>query len=49
MLKIDHAKPDSKYEKITKTGLIRLFKGVNLLELGLTSNKKLLFNLIKRF
>ena len=48
MIRIDH-EPDSKYNKIIKTGLIRLFKGVNLLELGITSNKKLLFNLIKRF
>jgi hypothetical protein len=48
MIRIDH-EPDSDDNKIIKTGLIRLFKGVNLLELGITSNKKLLFNLIKRF
>ncbi len=48
MLQLDHA-PDADSDKIITTALIRLFKGINLLEIGISSNERLLFNLIKRF
>lgn len=36
-------------KQIITTPIIRLFKGANLIELGFSSNKKLLFNFIARF
>lgn len=48
MLKINHI-TKSINDKIIYTPLIRLFKGTNLLEFGLSSNKRLLLNFIKRF
>ena len=48
MLQISH-NPKFKKDKIITTPLVRFFKGVNLLEFGVSSNKRFLFNFITRF
>lgn len=48
MLEVSH-QPKFKGDKIITTPLIRLFKGTDLVEFGVSSNSRVLFNYIKRF
>ncbi len=48
MLQVQH-QPKFSGDKIIITPLVRFFKGANLLEAGISSNKRILFNFIKRF
>lgn len=47
MLDVEH-KPEAK-EKITVTPLVRLFKGVHLMEAGISNQGKVLFNWVIRY
>ena len=48
MLQVTHT-PELEGDEIIVTPLLRLFKGSNLAELGVSFDKKILFNFIKRF
>ena len=48
MLQASH-QPEIEGDEVIATPLIRFFKGANLAEFGVSSNKKILFNFIARF
>lgn len=48
MLQIDH-QPEFEGDEVITTPLVRLFKGLHMVEFGVSSNKRFLFNFIARF
>lgn len=48
MLQVSH-QPEFEGDELIATPLIRLFKGLHMLEFGFSTNKRLLFNFIARF
>ena len=48
ILQIDH-QPEFEGDEVIATPLVRLFKGLHMMEFGFSSNKRFLFNFIARF
>ena len=48
MLQVTHT-PEFEGDEVIATPLVRFFKGANLAEFGVSSNKRFLFNFIARF